>query len=144
MPSTEKVFEPFSRSPYFNNIFCKMSCCFIICFCTSVCCFWKFSCCCTNCCCDCCTVAPSIFVNSVNCSIFSIKQICKTKSNKTVDQQLNSFGQKNVVLLFLSMRRGEKQKTTYLFFFFLNTTVGFLFIRTRLKYFKSLLYFRVC
>ena len=55
MPSAEKVFEPFSCSPCFNNIFCKMSYCFTICFCTSVCCFWKFSCCCTNCCCNCCT-----------------------------------------------------------------------------------------
>ena len=141
MPSTEKVFEPFSHSPCFNNIFCKMSF-FTICFCTSVCYFWKFSCCCTNCCCNCCTAAPCIFINSVNCSIFSIKQICKTKSNQTVDQQLKGFGQKDVVLLFLSMRRGESQKITYLFF--LNATVGFSFIHARLKYFKSLLYFQVC
>ena len=111
-----------------------MSCCFTICFCTSVCCFWKFSCCCRNCCCYCCTAVPRIFVNSVNCSIFSIKRICKTKSTQTVDQQLNSFGQKDVVLLFLSMWSGESQKITYLFF--LNATVG-------LKYFKSFLYFRV-
>ena len=91
MLSAEKAFEPFSRSPCFNNIFGKMSCCITICFCTFVSCFWKFSCCCRNCCCNCCTAAPSIFVNSVNCSKFSLKQICKTTSNQTVDQQLNSF-----------------------------------------------------
>ena len=28
MPSAAKVLEPFSRSPCFNNIFCKMSCLF--------------------------------------------------------------------------------------------------------------------